>query len=544
MALEGPLGAVQEYQLGQAQMAEYQALAQLRQQQAQKAALDIKATEMAMADDAKARQIQQSVFGNIGLNATPDTGAPTSTAPAAGAAPDSSAGVTPGAPAAAAPASAGVISSPVQMFNRLQAGIDRQSKLADAYYSKGLIGRGDEITKGLTQNLQHLMSGINSYENAQGQAIKNADESLKFVQGVAVVAKDKPSFQRAQATLLASKPLESMTPMEREFVSLDYDKGGKQLVDDWTKRSKIGLENQRLAAQSSQALASAYASNMRAKLDGVKLDREVQVKKDYDATVDRLRKSGTPDTEIPTQTEWTEGLKHPGSKGSAQERMRGEAILGATSELGRSLQIISKLPVTSSGGIFGSMKAKSGFFDAPLNVAANLGTAENERMYNIAASNIGQAIAILDNNGYKPNQAQINNFSEKFRWQPTDTVPVKLYSMADAVAQAEARAKITLANPYMPKEQKRIVQDLLEAVQKEIFFTPEDVIEARDNRQSIQDYINKERKKYGQDVIDAARREGKSIKEYTKSKKAKEEAAPVEQPAPGGMPAGWSVKVQ
>ena len=190
-----------------------------------------------------------------------------------------------------------------------------------------------------------------------------------------------------------------------------------------------------------------------------------------------------------------EGIASPSEKrklipkSSQFERGRGEQIIGATKELKRSLSIVSNFPMTVSGGVFGTMKSKTGFFDAPLNVAAVALTDEDQRMFNKATSNIGNALAIIEAGGYKPNQTQIDRYSSILAWSPEDTPSTKLFSMADAKAQAIERADVVLANPAIPKEQKKVLKDAIDDLNKSIPFEPEDVTNAKNKGMSIKQYI-------------------------------------------------------
>ena len=183
------------------------------------------------------------------------------------------------------------------------------------------------------------------------------------------------------------------------------------------------------------------------------------------------------------------------NKGAFQERMRGEQIIGAFKELKRSTGIIAELPLTVSGGTFGSRKQSTGFFNAPLNAVANKLTTEQERMYNMASSNVGQTLAIIEAGGLKPAQSQITSYQDKLRWQPTDTPYTKLFSMADAKAQAFERADVVLASPSVPKEQKDLLRKAMDDFNNIIPFEPEDIAKAKEKGQSINSYIKEKKEK-------------------------------------------------
>ena len=183
------------------------------------------------------------------------------------------------------------------------------------------------------------------------------------------------------------------------------------------------------------------------------------------------------------------------NKGAFQERMRGEQIIGAFKELKRSTGIIAELPLTVSGGTFGSRKQSTGFFNAPLNAVANKLTTEQERMYNMASSNVGQTLAIIEAGGLKPAQSQITSYQDKLRWQPTDTPYTKLFSMADAKAQAFERADVVLASPSVPKEQKDLLRKAMDDFNNIITFEPEDISKAKEKGQSINSYIKEKKEK-------------------------------------------------
>ena len=219
------------------------------------------------------------------------------------------------------------------------------------------------------------------------------------------------------------------------------------------------------------------------------LDRDKRLQDDYKESVSKMKLAGTPDTKIPSFTEWNEGLKHPATKGAAMERARGEQIIGATKELGRSMNIIASMPITVSGGMFGSKKASTGFFDAPLNTIAGKLTTDAERQYGIAASNVGQALAIIESGGYKPGQTQINAYQDKLRWLPSDSISTKLLTLADLKAQARERTDVVMANPAIPDEQKQLIREVFDKLDKSIPFEPEDIVAAKNKGKSIKEYM-------------------------------------------------------
>lgn len=488
MADLGPVQLAQAYDLNQARLSDFASMANLRNQEAQMNALKVRAAQKAMADDEQARQIMMRRMQGAGTGATPTT---STTEP--GVQSSSPNGMTMGqqriANQANGLASAAAPGGPNAIMGQMEGFMNDQMGYIQDLANSGnpaLRTRAMQEMKNLATTVEKLASTSEKYQSELGKRIDNAQKNLGFVEGVAQTVKDKSSFDRFKLQLLGSgKPL---TPLEAQLVSSDWSQA-KPLINDWVTNSKTGLENQKLRAQTAQERAAAFASTMRGKLDQIKADQQAKITEDYNSMVTQAKKAGTPDEKIPSFTEWSKEQKGVGGRGSAFERMRSEQIGGAVTELGRSLDIIKKLPVTASGGLFGSMGTKKGFFDAPLNVAANLATKEDERMYNMAASNIGQTIAIIDSGGYKPTQGQIQNYTEKFKWQPTDSVYTKLFAMSDAVAQAEARAKLTLANPSLSSEQRDVIGKVVDSLKKTVPFTPEDLIQARNKGQSIGDFM-------------------------------------------------------
>lgn len=414
-------------------------------------------------------------------------------------------GADPSAAPGAAPGAAPAAQTPMAIMDAL---VSQRTKYAKGLYDAGMVVEGDAAMKDLVPAMQHLATANKEQVQMQGEQIKNADNGLKFVQTVSLAVKDKPSFDRFKMQLMTSGA--PLNPMQQQLVSMPYEQA-KPFIDDWSKTSKVSLENQRIQAQINQERARAYASNMRGKVEQLTLDRDKRLQDDYKESVSKMKLAGTPDTKIPSFTEWNEGLKHPATKGAAMERARGEQIIGATKELGRSMNIIASMPITVSGGMFGSKKASTGFFDAPLNTIAGKLTTDAERQYGIAASNVGQALAIIESGGYKPGQTQINAYQDKLRWLPSDSISTKLLTLADLKAQARERTDVVMANPAIPDEQKQLIREVFDKLDKSIPFEPEDIV--------------------------AAKNKGKSIKEYMQEKSG---AAPV---AGGDLPGGWTVKV-
>ena len=497
-------GAIQGQQLGEAQIAEAQQLAGYRQMQTQQLKQQMAAQQQALARQAQAQEVWKRTQG--GAPAAP-------AAPAGGAAPAAAPGAmgamgaAPAAPGAA-PATLGAAPAAQTPMAIMDALVSQRTNYIQGLYGAGLVGEADAAMKELVPAMQQLATVNKEQVQMQGEQIKNADNGLKFVQTVSLAVKDKQSFDRFKMQLMTSGA--PLNPMQQQLVSMPYEQA-KPFIDDWSKTSKVSLENQRIQAQIGQERAQANASNMRANVEKLTLDRDKRLTDDYKDSVAKMKLAGTPETKIPSFSEWSEGLKHPATKGAAMERARGEQIIGATKELARSINIIADMPITVSGGIFGSRKASTGFFDAPLNTLAGKLTTDAERQYGIVASNLGQAMAIIESGGYKPGQTQINYYQDKLRWVPGDSISTKMLAMADLKAQSRERTDVVLANPAIPDEQKQLIRDVFEKLDKVIPFEPEDIV--------------------------AAKNKGKSIKEYMQEKSG---AAPV---AGGDLPGGWTVKV-
>lgn len=168
---------------------------------------------------------------------------------------------------------------------------------------------------------------------------------------------------------------------------------------------------------------------------------------------------------------------------------RGENLMGAVSELSRSLEMITKMPSTVDMGMFGGVKQGDSLFTAPMSATAFALTSEDSRMYQIAASNLGQALATIEFGGFKPNQTAITSYQEKLAFKPGDTPYTKIYALADAKEQAKARAPYSLANPNIPDEQKEILRKAIATLDEIIPFTPEDVSQMRKRGISVEEFM-------------------------------------------------------
>lgn len=199
-----------------------------------------------------------------------------------------------------------------------------------------------------------------------------------------------------------------------------------------------------------------------------------------------------------------------GSK-AAIVRARAENIAGSVTELGRSLSIISNMDIGTDLGTWGGVKPGTTLFTAPLSTAARGLTGESAKQYKIASSNIGIALATIDNGGYRPTAGMISNFQDKLAWQPTDTIYTKIFSMADAKEQAKARARITLEGPDLPEAQKAIVRDEIAKMDQLIPFGPEDVTNMQKKGLSINDWMANKQK------IEALPPADKSAVEYAEA---------------------------
>jgi hypothetical protein len=482
-AIQGQQQGELTQQLTRQQIVEAQQLAGYRQAQTQQLQQQMAAEQQALARQAQAQEVWKRTQG--GAPAAPSAAPAGGAAPAAAPGAMGAMGVAPAAPGAApaAPGAAPAAQTPMAMMDAL---LDQRAKYAKGLYDAGMVVEGDAAMKDIAPTMQHLAMAAKDQVQTQGEQIKNADAGLKMTQTLSLAIKDKPSFERFKMQMLQSGA--PLNPAQQQLVSMPYEQA-KPYIDDYLKTSKISLENQRIQAQIGQERAQANASNMRANVEKLTLDRDKRLTDDYKDSVAKMKLAGTPETKIPSFSEWSEGLKHPATKGAAMERARGEQIIGATKELARSINIIADMPITVSGGIFGSRKASTGFFDAPLNTLAGKLTTDAERQYGIVASNLGQAMAIIESGGYKPGQTQINYYQDKLRWVPGDSISTKMLAMADLKAQSRERTDVVLANPAIPDEQKQLIRDVFEKLDKVIPFEPEDIVAAKNKGKSIKEYM-------------------------------------------------------
>jgi len=532
MAFEGPLagfyggasaeqnlatGALNQ-QLVRQQIADYQALAANRQIEGQQKMMELQ----------RAKQLQavtQMALGG-GVSAQSPTGAPAPAATMNALATPGAAPAAPGAPAPAggAPAPAGGAPAPAAMgggggapmggggamggrgardlgamATTIGQNVSKLNNAADLFDRMGFPDQAKQYRDQANAGFKELGTFTKDQATAQREKLESAVKESKLLNDVAVTVDPKKpeTIENAKALLrnfYRDDPSASQLIDSPQFPSI---------IRQVATQSKEAVEKLKVQAQTQEAQA-------RAALDATK-----RVKEQYDVAeakrvedeVQRLnlaRKAGDPTVtteqiraksrklgELEAQAAAADEGITPGIKGSAQERARGEQIIGATKELQRSMSVISELPISTSSGAFGYRKPSTGFFDAPLNSIAGALTPAVARQYNIASSNMGQALAIIDAGGYKPSQGQVNTYQEKLRWNPTDSIATKLFTLADLKAQARERTDVVLANPAIPKEQKEIVKQTFEKFDQFIPFEPEDIARAenQNKNQSIKDYI-------------------------------------------------------
>jgi len=519
MAFEGPLagfyggaGAEQDLatgalnqQLVRQQIADYQALAANRQLEGQQKMMEIE----------RAKQLQAVTQMALGGGApAPAAGAPAPVATMNALATPGAAPAAPGAPAptGGAPAAMGG-SAPAPaamgggggapainigaMATTIGQNVSKLNNAADLFDRMGFPDQAKQYRDQANAGFKELGTFTKDQATAQREKLESAVKESKLLNDVAVTVDPKKpeTIENAKALLrnfYRDDPSASQLIDSPQFPSI---------IRQVATQSKEAVEKLKVQAQTQEAQA-------RAALDATK-----RVKEQYDVAeakrvedeVQRLnlaRKAGDPTVtteqiraksrklgELEAQAAAADESITVGGKGSAQERARGEQIIGATKELARSMNVISELPVSTSGGVFGSRKPSTGFFDAPLNSIAGALTPAAARQYSIASSNVGQALAIIESGGYKPGQTQINNYQEKLRWNPSDTIATKLFTLADLKAQARERTDVVMANPAIPKEQKELVKQVFEKLDKLVPFEPEDIAKAENRKLSIKDYI-------------------------------------------------------
>lgn len=456
-----PIGWLQQYEAGELdnqlkrqQISDYQALAGLRQTEAQGKQLEMAKQQQALemqAADTKFMQDRQA-----GRQQAP-AGAPAG---------------QPGQQGGSLPLdqASGFMSDQMALIDRM-ASTGRMTQ-AGEMFSKLSTGF-DNLSKAQTQQVEQRAKALDAN-------IKQLGETNTLVGQI----KDAGSFDRMKLQMVGAGL--QLPP----WMMGTYDQA-KPFISDIQSKSKEALaaketEAKTLAekARASQEAAQTRLNIAKARIEEMTLTAEKE-------RADLAKKNGEP-TPIPGK-----GGAAAGTKGAQNERMRAESISGATAELARSLNIIGDMDFKTSGGLFGSKAANKGFFDAPLNTAATLATTQDQRLYNVSASNIGQAIAIIESGGLKPNQAQIENYTNKFRWQQGDTAYTKAFTMADAIAQAEERYNVTRTNPSFPQETKEHVDEILKKLKEKFPLTPEEMVQAKNKGKTIRQFMEDKKKETG-----------------------------------------------
>lgn len=139
------------------------------------------------------------------------------------------------------------------------------------------------------------------------------------------------------------------------------------------------------------------------------------------------------------------------------------------------LETVVQLPMTASRGIFGGRGQDTGIFNAGKETLANKMTTQEVQTYNVAATGFQRALAAIEGAGLAPTNALMHQMDAVI-FKEGDTNFTKLTKLAQT-RQIVAKGLETIsANPRVPDETKRHIDEILAKVNKAVPFTTTDLL--------------------------------------------------------------------
>jgi hypothetical protein len=273
---------------------------------------------------------------------------------------------------------------------------------------------------------------------------------------------------------------------------------------------------------------------MRGKVEQLTLDRDKRLQDDYKESVSKMKLAGTPDTKIPSFSEWSEGLKHPSKAVGEVDSARGITKMGmiegqrvrsrvdAAGNLQLSSSMIDKMQLPN-GATFAGMMSQPGVTttDAARNLLFRTGADAQQLATGITQVTDANAMAQLDIGGGRQTEAFIKKEQEATRALSGYPVAVKVYQ------------------EWLKSQ--RIVNHLKNMEVPDKFMA--------DNRDEYKDYFD-ERAKGLEQILKKGgviNNEGQITFKAGKSdvmKKGVEERSKTGAGIAGDLPAGWKVEVR
>ena len=149
-------------------------------------------------------------------------------------------------------------------------------------------------------------------------------------------------------------------------------------------------------------------------------------------------------------------------------------VVMAGNQAAADLENVVKLPIDASRGIFGGRQQGKSLFEAGKETLTNTMTTQDVQTYNVLATGFQRALAAIEGSGLAPTNTLIHQMDAVI-FKEGDTNWTKLMKLAQTRQIVEKGLETTLANPRVPDETKKHIEQIVGRIRRSVPFTASDL---------------------------------------------------------------------
>lgn len=178
----------------------------------------------------------------------------------------------------------------------------------------------------------------------------------------------------------------------------------------------------------------------------------------------------------------------------SREGVMFQRVVNSANSAVTALQNISELPVDASSGTLGvGASPGTSLFASAKGALTNKMASQDVQDYNTMIAGVSRNLSTIETAGLAPN-GSLTNSMDSIQLREGDTNLTKLRKLAEMRQIIEKGIETNTSNPKLPQEQKDLVANIIQQVQKSIPFTQHDVTalqkaQAKDPNATLQDII-------------------------------------------------------
>jgi len=159
----------------------------------------------------------------------------------------------------------------------------------------------------------------------------------------------------------------------------------------------------------------------------------------------------------------------------AREQVFLQRTMTSANEAAKDLENVVQLPMSSSTGWMGGRQQSTSILGATKEALANKLTSQEVQSYNTLSSGFQRSLASIEAAGLAPS-GTLSHQMDSVIFKEGDTNYTKLEKLAQTRQIVEAGLESTLANPRIPEDQRKHMEDVMASIKKSVPFTQSDLI--------------------------------------------------------------------